>query len=175
MKKITSSIGYSLYLLVTVSLILGLLEGALRLGGYVPRWGSFRASFNSEVYPLARDAQGQEIHRTDPRFLSVFQDQSFPARQGGALRVFAIGGSSTFGWGMEKSLDDSYIKVFERDFRKRYPTRAIEASARLVPLPWGSAPSSVASSIPRRPARSTASATMPICAANNVLLTSLTR
>jgi lysophospholipase L1-like esterase len=127
MKKITSALGYLLNLLVTVTLILALLEGGLRLGGYVPRWGSFRASFASEVYKPVRNAKGEEFRQTDPRFLSVFQDQSFPVHKGGAMRVFAIGGSSTFGWGMDKSLDDSYVKVFERDFRKRYPTRPIEA------------------------------------------------
>ena len=127
MKKIISAFGYLIYLLVAVALILGLLEGGLRLGGYVPRWGSFRASFDSEVYKPVRNAQGQEFRRTDPRFLSVFQDQSFPVDKGNALRVFAIGGSSTYGWGMENSLDDSYIKVFERDFKKRYPNRPIEA------------------------------------------------
>lgn len=98
--------------------VLLLIEGGLRLFGYQPRLpGPYDSYFQSDLFQVIQ-TDGQRIVVTNPVYSGKCQEamlhrQRFAAdKPQGVLRVFAVGGSSAFGWGMERPLEQSFASVF---------------------------------------------------------------
>ena len=91
-----------LFGLAVVAAGLGLFEVGLRVAGYGAgrtEYAAFRrAAGGGPLFRLTRDSSGREVYATDPRRLTFFNYQEFPARkEPGTFRVFCFGGSSTYG------------------------------------------------------------------------------
>ena len=94
-KKILMAVG------VTVAFFF-ILEGLLALAGIEPRRFSedpfVGFTSTSPLFVESVDDRGSSIFRTSDDKLNLFNPQSFPAEKGeGVVRVFCMGGSTTFG------------------------------------------------------------------------------
>jgi tetratricopeptide (TPR) repeat protein len=85
-----------LFGLAVVTAGLGLLEAGLHIAGY--GGGPQDSAGSGPLFQLTRDPSGRDVYATDPKRLTFFNYQEFPARkEPGTFRVFCFGGSSTYG------------------------------------------------------------------------------
>jgi lysophospholipase L1-like esterase len=118
----------SLFLGIMVACIfLGSIELALRLFGYQPFWNSAGATFfESSAFQLAADGK-EKIWRTNSANASIMLKQEFAAKKGNQFRIFAIGGSSAYGWGLSDPTRDSFLKQVAQNLEKEFPGRQFES------------------------------------------------
>ncbi len=107
-------------------LFLALLEGSLRIFSFQEKTTSvYNSFFQSKVFAV--DPENSSMIRTNPECLNLFHDQQFPQKKKKeSLRVFSLGGSSTYGWGMEQGLEKSFVNVFKNEFSTKFPEKEIE-------------------------------------------------
>ncbi len=103
----------------------GLIEVSLRVEGFNGKTAFvYNSFFESELF--VADPM-QKMVRTNSRYLKFFHDQELnPEKKKGSTRVFSVGGSSTYGWGLKNPLEESFIGVFKQKFRETFPEKDIE-------------------------------------------------
>ncbi|MFN0150936.1 MAG: hypothetical protein ACKVU1_09555 [bacterium] len=85
----------------------------------------FRGFANSPPLYFRDTRDGLDLYRTSPNRLEQFNTQAFPAHKApGTVRIFTIGGSTTFGepWGHQ----GSYSHFLESALSTRFPDRLFE-------------------------------------------------
>jgi lysophospholipase L1-like esterase len=108
--------------------LLGGMEIASRCVPFSPRWNRKLSSFRAtRLFVPAENDLDTLVYRINPAYQSSFHPAEFPAEKKGAFRIFAVGGSATFGWGMPDPEKSCFLAQLRGILEKRHPGRKFEA------------------------------------------------
>jgi len=121
-------VGKTLFGLAFAAAILLLLELAVRLLLPVPRWKTYYSDLSgpTSLYSPRKDLGGYPWRETNPAYRNYFHKSGFRTDQEAPHRVFAIGGSTTYGWGTRNPETDAFSAVLARRIGKGADGRGVE-------------------------------------------------
>ena len=107
--------------------IVFIIEIILRLSGYEQIKPTIYNSFFPQTFFTIFQNNDKTLVRIDPKYSSVFNKNEFsiiPEKD--TFRVIAMGGSSTYGWGNPSPPENSFVAVFAKLYKEKFPDKKTE-------------------------------------------------